>query len=309
LEKREAAVHQLNAQIEGAEQSQVSEKSNAEENRRRVDEEKARKVREENERRRKEEEEEERKKRETEEERRRQMVVNSPTYTGGQDKPALRPRAATTAVGWAPATNVASPPQVKQQSSLETLEEGVDPEELRLMRAMTRKAGAPTAPNTNRASMYKPEVKAVAPPKQTQEPAWKEQERSRETERLARVAEESRRKDDERRINQDRQAQEKLVEDQAIAAIHTRDGITHTFISPTIYDFEADIKICGDFTDWREVPITTDMDNKNFSYSITLPVTRGLHYYRFRVAGKWDVNRNLPTGVAPTGELMNKVDI
>jgi len=305
LEKREAAVQQLNTQIEEAEQSESSEKSNAEENRRRAEEEKARRVREENERRRREEEEEERKKREAEEERRRQTVVNSPAYYGGQ--PAARPRAATAAVGLQRPPTTSTPQQGRQLTSQEAIEEGVDPEELRLMRAMSRKPGA--AGTNNRASMYNPPVaKAVPQAKPQQEPAWKEQERSRETERLARATEDNRRKEEERRVTLDLQNQARISEEQHIAAIQSRGGDLHTFTSPTIYDFEADVKICGDFTDWREVPITSEMD-KNFSYSIALPVNRGLHFYRFKVAGKWDVNRNLPTGVAPTGELMNKVDI
>jgi len=247
------------------------------------------------------------KKREADEERRRQTVVNSPTYTG--TSPVARPRAATAAVGVVrPPTYNTPTPQVKQQmTSLEALEEGVDPEELRLMRAMSRKPGA--AGTNNRASMYNPPVaKAVPQAKPQQEPAWKEQERSRETERLARATEDNRRKEEERRVTLDLQNQARISEEQHIAAIQSRGGDLHTFTSPTIYDFEADVKICGDFTDWREVPITSEMD-KNFSYSIALPVNRGLHFYRFKVAGKWDVNRNLPTGVAPTGELMNKVDI
>jgi len=85
------------------------------------------------------------------------------------------------------------------------------------------------------------------------------------------------------------------------------EGVTKIFVSPQIYDFEAEVKFFADFTNWEEIPITTQMDN-NFTYSVTWKVSPGVHFYLFKINGKIEINKHLPTGLAPNGQLMNKVD-
>jgi hypothetical protein len=102
-------------------------------------------------------------------------------------------------------------------------------------------------------------------------------------------------------LNQERQLQER------VAHLQHSEGVTKIFVSPQIYDFEAEVKFFADFTNWEEIPITTQMDN-NFTYSVTWKVSPGVHFYLFKINGKIEINKHLPTGLAPNGQLMNKVD-
>jgi len=191
---------------------------------------------------------------------------------------------------------------VQAQHTDESTSEGMNSEELRLMRAMTRSRGS----STGKPASTHQSKQSVLPP--ISEPSWKEIERLRDFDRATKISEESKKKDAERRVVQERENSKRNVEQQRIFELQRRSGIKHIFTSPVVYDFDAEIKICGDFTDWEEVPITTPIEN-NFTYSITLPVSSGIHFYRFKVSGKWDVNKNMPTGVAHTGEVMNKIEV
>jgi len=299
LEKRELAVQQIGSQIEELEQLESKEKLNAEDSKKKWEEERARRVREENESRKREEEEVDRQRREAEEERRRQTVVNSPKYV---DIAAVTRGPSTTSVR-------STAPVETTPTSLTAVDDGLNPEEARLMRAMSRKGLL----SPGRGPSYKPSIGQLpeqksSPKIPTAEPAWKGQERQRDI----RAFEETKRREEEKRAIQSREAallnSAKLADQQRIADIHNREGVQHTFTTPLIYDYDASVSISGDFTDWQEVPITSEISDK-FTYSITLPVPRGTHFYRFKVDGKWDVNKNLPTGVGPIGELMNKVDV
>jgi len=117
----------------------------------------------------------------------------------------------------------------------------------------------------------------------------------------ARIAEENKKKGEEQRLNQEKELQ------QRIAHLQHTGGVTKTFISTQIYDFDADVKFIADFTNWEEIPITTPMDN-NFTFSVTWKVAPGFHFFIFKINGKSEINRSLPTGLAPNGQLMNKVE-
>jgi len=250
LEKREAAVQQLTQEIDSLEQKDQSE------NLKRKEEEKSKRVNFENERRRKEEEDEERKKNEFE-----------------QDKKVQNPQ-----------------PLYSPRSAEEDLnEDGLNAEELRIMRAMSRpgKNNAPTA--GGRVSSVK-QSSAVNSAK----PAMSEADRQR-------IAEENKKKEDENRASQEKDLQ------QRIAHLQTPGGVKKTFCSSMVYDFDAEVKFIADFTNFEEIPITTPIDN-NFTYSVTWHVKPGFHFYLFKINGKTEINKNIPTGLAPNGSLMNKIE-
>jgi myosin heavy subunit len=244
MEKREHSVHQLTQEIEALEQRDLSE-----ENKRKEDE-KARRIKEEIERRRKEEEAEERKKIEDEE---KKILNPQPVYA----------------------------PRALSSESLQ--DDGLNAEELRLMRAMSR----PTkVAGTGRTSAYKSSSNI---PKPQSDPD------------RVRLAEENKRREEESRLQQERQLQER------IAHLQHPGGVSKTFVSPQIYDFDAEVKFCADFTKWEEVPITTPIDN-NFTHSVVWQVSPGYHFYLFKINGKAEINKHLPTGLAPNGQLMNKIE-
>jgi DNA polymerase III alpha subunit (gram-positive type) len=233
LEKREQSVQQLTQEIESLEQKDFSEEIKKKE------EEKARKIKEEIEKRRKEEDEEERKK---EEEQEKKILNPQPVFT---------PRA------------------LSSDSLLE--EDGLNAEELRIMRAMSR-APKGAAGISSRASAYKPTTSAPAKPQPVQD--------------HAKIAEENKKKEEEQRILQLQQLQ------QRIAHLQISGGVTKVFVSPPVYDYDSQVKICGDFTQWEEIPITTPVEN-NCTYSVTWQVSPGPHFYRFKIDGKWEINKNI----------------
>jgi len=248
LEKREQSVQQLAQEIE-----QLEQRNHAEDTKRRLDEERAKRVKDEIEKRKKEEEEEERKRIEAED----QKVFNpQPVYA-------------------------------RVVSSENLLEEGINAEELRLMRAMSRptKGGGGSGMPT-RTSGYKPATSAV--------------KQIPEAERI-RIAEENKRREEENRL-----AQERALKDR-IAHLQHAGGVSKTFVSPQVYDFDADIKFCADFTQFEDIPLNTSIDN-NFTHSVTWQVPPGIHFYVFKINGKSEINKNIPTGLAPNGQLMNKLE-
>jgi len=251
LEKREQAIQQLSQEIE-----ELEKKDNSEELKRKEDE-KARRVKEEIERRRQEELlEEERKKAEE------------------ADKHIFNPQP------------VYSPRSFEEDPN----EDGLNAEEQRIMRAMSRppaKGGAPSI-GGGRVSSVKT---ANNPPAR---PVLSEAEKQR-------IAEENRKKEEEQRAQQEKELQER------IAHLQHPGGVRKTFISSQVYDFDAEVKFISDFTNFEEIPITTQIDN-NFTYSVTWQVKPGPHFYLFKINGKMEINKNLPTGLAPNGLLMNKLD-
>jgi len=163
-------------------------------------------------------------------------------------------------------------------------QDGLNAEEERIMRAMSR-PGKTGMIGTGRVSNVKP----VAA-----KPAMSEAERQR-------IAEENRRKEDEQRVQQEKELQ------QRIAHLQVAGGVKKTFVSSQVYDFDAEVKFISDFTNFEEIPITTSIDN-NFTYSVTWSVKPGPHFYLFKINGKTEINKHIPTGLAPNGSLMNKVD-
>jgi len=269
------------------------------------EEEDRKKKEEEAERRKKDREEEvERKKRE-EEERKKLSTIEEDEKNKTPKQPSPSFIAQTTKQPTSPAYN-------HRTTSAETINtDGMNPEEVRILRAMSRAKSGTGLGTTGRSSSYKPAEPRTNPtpkPQSTAEPAWKEQERIRDAERQIRIAEENKKKEEERRAILEQQTKTKHAEQQRISEIQQRGGKMHTFVSPVVYDIDVEVKICGDFTDWQEIPITSEIDG-SFQYAIAFPVNLGVHFYRFKIGNKWDVNKNLPTGVAPTGDVMNKVDI
>jgi len=169
----------------------------------------------------------------------------------------------------------------------EVNEDGLNAEELRIMRAMSRpgKGAAPTA--ERRASSVK-QSSAVS------KPAMSEADKQR-------IAEENKKKENENRAAQERDLQER------VAHLQHPGGVKKTFISAQVYDFDAEVKFIADFTNFEEIPITTAMDN-NFTFSVTWQVKPGFHFYLFKINGKTEINKHLPTGLAPNGSLMNKIE-
>jgi len=248
LEKREVAVQQLTQEIDLLEQKDQSE------NLKRNEEAKSKRVNIENERRRKEEEDEERKK----------IVVVEERIQNPQ--PLYSPRSA------------------EEDGN----EDGVNAEEMRIMRAMSR-PGKGNAPAGGRVSSVK-QSSAVNSAK----PAMSDADKQR-------IAEDNRKKEDENRASQERDLQ------QRIAHLQTPGGVKKTFSSSMVYDFDAEVKFIADFTNFEEIPITTPIDN-NFTYTVTWHVKPGFHFYLFKINGKTEINKNIPTGLAPNGSLMNKIE-
>jgi hypothetical protein len=248
LEKREQSVQQLTQDIE-----QLEHRNSAEDSRRK-EEEKTRRIKEEIASRKKEEEEEERRRIEEEE---KKILNPQPVYA----------------------------PRVASSENLQ--DDGVNAEELRLMRAMSRpqKAGGQST-MPQRTSGYRPAASAV---KQIPE------------EERRRMAEENKRKEEENRVAQEQRLKER------VAHLQHEGGIAKKFISPQVYDFDADVRFCADFTQFEDIPITTPIDN-NFTHSVNWNVSPGLHFYVFKINGKAEINKNIPTGLAPNGQLMNKID-
>jgi len=248
LEKRETAVQQLSQEIEFLEQKDHTDEL------KRKEEEKSKRVNAEIERRRKEEEDEERKKIEELEE--KKILNPQPLYS----------------------------PRAEEEQN----EDGLNAEELRIMRAMSRpgKGAAPTAAAGR--------VSSVKQSSSVSKPAMSEGDRQR-------IAEENRKKEEDNRASQERDLQ------QRIAHLQHPGGVKKTFISSQVYDFDAEVKFIADFTNFEEIPITTPIES-NFTYSITWQVKPGFHFYFFRINGKTEINKNLPTGLAPNGSLMNKIE-
>jgi len=167
-------------------------------------------------------------------------------------------------------------------------EDDINAEEQRIMRAMSRpgKGPAPTV-GTGRASSVK-QSSAVS------KPAMSDADKQR-------IAEENRKKEDENRASQERDLQ------QRVSHLQQPGGVKKTFVSSQVYDFDAEVKFIADFTNFEEIPITTPIDN-NFTYSVTWQVKPGFHFYMFRINGKTEINKHLPTGLAPNGSLMNKIE-
>eukprot|EP01124_Arcella_intermedia_P002716 TRINITY_DN11481_c1_g1_i1.p1 TRINITY_DN11481_c1_g1~~TRINITY_DN11481_c1_g1_i1.p1 ORF type:complete len:452 (-),score=122.17 TRINITY_DN11481_c1_g1_i1:76-1392(-) len=155
-------------------------------------------------------------------------------------------------------------------------------EEERLLRAMQRQKGGARTSYVRTTPVHVPSA-ARTDSQQEQQQRMEEQRRREEQKR-------------------------KEEESQLLQQYASQSGVSHTFRSPPIYDYDAQITFTADFTQWREVPVASEID-KDFTYSITLPVPPGVHFYRFRAGGKWEVNKAQPTGVAPTGDLMNKVEV
>jgi len=244
------AIQQINQEIENLEQKDYTEDL------RRKEEEKTKRVNAEVERRRKEEEGDERKKIE-EAEAEKKILNPQPLYS---------PRA----------------------NEEEQNEDGLNAEELRIMRAMSRPGkGAAPPTTTGRASSVK-QSSAVS------KPAMSDADKQR-------IAEENRKKEEESRASHEKDLQ------QRIAHLQQPGGVKKTFVSSQVYDFDADIKFIADFTNFEEIPITTSIDN-NFTYTVTWNVNPGFHFYLFKINGKTEINKNIPTGLAPNGSLMNKIE-
>jgi len=169
--------------------------------------------------------------------------------------------------------------------------DGLTAEEQRIMRAMSRPGKGGTAGSG--ATIGGGRVSSVKSSSAVSKPV-NEAERQR-------IAEENRRKEEEQRAHQERDLQ------QRIAHLQAPGGVRKTFVSSQCYDFDAEVKFVADFTNFEEIPITTPIDN-NFTYSVTWSVKPGPHFYMFKINGKTEINKNLATGLAPNGSLMNKVD-
>jgi len=249
LEKREAAVHQLISEIEIFEQ-----KDHTENLKRKEDDEKSKRAKDEMEKRRKEEADEERKKIEEE------------------DKKIYNPQ-----------------PLYSPRSEEELNEDGLNAEELRIMRAMSRpgKIGAPISGGRKSSVKQSSAVNSA-------KPAMSEADKQR-------IYDENRKKEEEQRASQERDLQ------QRIAHLQQPGGVKKTFSSSQVYDFDAEVKFIADFTNFEEIPITTSIDN-NFTYTVTWNVNPGFHFYLFKINGKTEINKNIPTGLAPNGSLMNKIE-
>jgi len=250
LEKREQSVQQLTQEIEQLEQRNYADDA------KRKEDEKAKRIKAEIEQRKREEEEEERKKIEEEE---KKILNPQPVYI----------------------------PRVLSSDNILQDDDGVNAEEQRIMRAMSRpqKTGGGSA-MPQRTSGYRPAASAV---KQIPE------------EERRRIAEENKRKEEENRL-----AQERSLKDR-IAHLQVEGGVPKRFISPQVYDFDADVRFCADFTKFEDIPINTPIDN-NFTHSVNWSVSPGLHFYVFKINGKAEINKNIPTGLAPNGQLMNKIE-
>jgi len=119
-------------------------------------------------------------------------------------------------------------------------------------------------------------------------------------------AEEKKKKEQEEKRIKDEQ-QKKAAED-VHKSIAERGGIATTFCCEGLMDFDAKVTICGSLTGGKEIAVPLDTDAMQFK--ITLPVPPGLHFYRFKVDGRWVVDRKKPTGVDPSlSELSNKIEL
>jgi len=142
--------------------------------------------------------------------------------------------------------------------------------------------------------------------------SWKEKQREAEEERQKQRA---KTEENLRRAEENEQKAEAFVAPKTTStAIPTPtptlavSGIPTTFVCDGIMDFDATVHFCGTLTGGKEVLVP--LDENSMEFKITLPAPPGVHYYRFKVYNKWQIDKTKPTGIDPIlADLANKIEI
>jgi len=137
---------------------------------------------------------------------------------------------------------------------------------------------------------------------------WKDRRQQMDEERKVRVAEQEEKKKKDMEDKRILQEKEKKEAEDLQKSLVARGGVAKTFVCEGLYDFDATVTICGSLTGGKEIPVP--LDTTAMEFKITLPVPPGIHFYRFKVDGKWNVDKKKPTGLDPTlSELSNKIEV
>jgi len=197
---------------------------------------------------------------------------------------------------------------VPDMSPSKGLGENEEAEEVRLLRAI-RSRGKSFRKTSEIFSVPSP-AQIVSPPKAAEEKprqAWKDRRQQIEEERKAKAIEfeeKKKKEDEEKRLAAEKQKQ---ASEQIQKSLSQRQGVPHTFVCEGLIDFDAAVYICGSLTNGKEIEVP--LDTKSMEFKITLPVPPGVNFYRFKVDGRWQVDKKKPTGVDPAiSEVSNKVE-
>jgi len=149
-----------------------------------------------------------------------------------------------------------------------------------------------------------PPVKSDEKPKQ----AWKDKREQMEAERKIKAAEAEEKKKLEQEAKRLKEEEQRRAAEELHKSIIERGGVVKTFVCDGLYDFDAKVVICGSLTGSKEIPVS--LNEESMEFKINLPVPPGLFFYRFKVDGRWVVDKKKPTGVDPSiSEVSNKIEI
>jgi len=83
-----------------------------------------------------------------------------------------------------------------------------------------------------------------------------------------------------------------------------KEGTPKTFKWETWDDLDV-VQLIGTFTNWQLL----DVPRVKGVFIITLPIESGTHLFRYKVNGKFELEKNQPKSIAPDGEYATKFDI
>jgi len=135
-----------------------------------------------------------------------------------------------------------------------------------------------------------------------------------EAEREAAEAEVRRKREEQERRKRDEEAaRQKLADDQHEQkqqqwdALQQRSGTPTLFEFKDCYDYDSDVQLVADFTEWKGVPMARAGESLDFSVSV--PLDAGVpHLYYFLVNGKREIDKLKPTGFG-NGVLCNRIQV
>jgi len=190
-------------------------------------------------------------------------------------------------------------------------EEAKEGEEARLLRAIKSRGKSFRKSEIIKSEINSPQAAPVTSAKSEEKPnkqAWKDKREQMEAERKIKAAEAEEKKKREQEAKRLQEEEQRKAAEDHHKSIIERGGILKTFVCDGLYDFDAKVAICGSLTGSKEIPVLLDAESMEFK--INLPVPPGLHFYRFKVDGRWVVDKKKPTGVDPSiSELANKIEI
>jgi len=193
-----------------------------------------------------------------------------------------------------------------------TPEESKEAEEARLLKAI-KSRGKPATATQPKKPEPTPTVSSAASStaqvvRTESKQAWKDKRDVMDTERKSKAAELEVKKKQEQAEKRQQEERSKKEKDDITKSLSTRGGVPTTFCCDGLMEFDAEVFICGSVTGGKEVQVP--LDTNAMEFKITMSVPPGTHFYRFKVDGRWVVDKKKPTGVDPlNSELANKVEL